>query len=57
MKTSINNLGKILLYKIYLKQGNSKDMKTNRKIELALNVTKIDRSRDIFYMRWPLYIY
>ena len=57
MKTSINNLGKILLYKIYLKQGNSKDMKTNRKIELALNVTKIDRSRDIIYMRWPLYIY
>ena len=61
METSINNVGKTLFYKIYLKQGNSVDRNENRKIELALNLTKdainIDRSRDIFYMRWPLFLY
>ena len=61
MEMSSNNVGKTLIYKIYLKQGNSVDVNETRKIELALNLTKvatnIDRSRDIFHIRWPLFLY
>ena len=61
MEMSGNTLGKTLFYKIYLKLGNSVDKNENRKIELALNLTEdatnIGRSRDIFYMRWPLFLY
>ena len=61
MEVSSNTLGKSLIYKLYLKQGNSVDKTENRKIDLALNFTKdttnIARSRDIFYKRWPIFVY
>ena len=53
--------GQILHYKHYLKQGNSVDRNDNKMIKLGLeyknDVASIAKSREIFYMRWPIFIY
>ena len=58
MEMLSNTVGKTLCYKIYLKQGNNVE---NRKVELTLNLTEvatnIRRSGDIFYQKWPLFLY
>lgn len=50
--------GNALSYKLYLKLGNSVDKDINEKYSLEIkNTTNIDRSKDIFYMRWPIFVY
>ena len=49
------------MYKLYLKQGKSVDKNEIRKIELGVNLkkdtTNIVESREIFYIRWPIFVY
>ena len=61
MEASGSTLGNTLVYKFYLKQGNSVDKNEIRRIELGVDLKKdttdIAESREIFYMRWPIFVY
>ena len=61
MEASGSTSGNTLVYKFYLKQGNSVDKNEIKKIELEVNpkkdTTDIAKSRQIFYMRWPIFVF
>ena len=50
-----------LTYKVYLKLGTSVYLNENKNIELKIDLikvtTNVTRSREIFYMRWPIFVY
>ena len=50
-----------LSYKLYLKLGTRVEKNDNKIIKLSVdlikNTTNIARSRDIFYLRWPIFVY
>jgi len=61
MEISIDTSGKILHYKVYLKQGFTVDQNDNKKLELTIDPRKVTaniaKSRRIFSKRWPIFVY
>ena len=61
MESSSSTAGKTLSYNVYLKQGPSVDKNDKKKIELGSaskkETTNVARSRQIFYKRWPIFVY
>ena len=53
--------GQTLTYKLYLKLGFYVYKNENEKIDLAINLikytTNIDKSRRVFYTKWPIFVY
>ena len=61
MEASSYTQGSMLAYKLYLKLGTSVRLNENKKIELKVDLVKdttnVARSIDIFYFRWPIFVY
>ena len=61
MEASGSTLGNTLVFKLYLKHGDSVDKNEIKKIELGPNLkkdtTNIAGSRDILNLRWPIFVY
>ena len=61
MEASGSILGNTLAFKLYLKNGDIVDTNEIKKIELGLNLkkdtTNIAKSRDIFYKRFPIFVF
>ena len=53
--------GQTLIYKLYFKLGFHVYKNENKKIDLAINLiqytTSIDKSRTVFYTKWPIFVY
>ena len=61
IEASSYTLENTLTHKLYLKLGTRVYLNENKNIELKVNLIKnttdVSRSREIFYMRWPIFVY
>ena len=59
IEASSYTLENTITYKVYLKLGTRVYLNENKNVELKVNLTTnvASRNREIFYMRWPIFVY